>query len=550
MINNDKNISINLFLRKVLFSILLIEFLNIQYIFSNSFVTIPFSYINKQSGNSFPDTTTPKDYFESLLNYSVYTSIKINDKNINFHITLDRHATYISEKSYKEIEKDSSQPNNEKEEKLYSLDYIGINRAKFKNSNFSFLFNNTKNIVFNNYSFFVTTKMSNVSDYIIEKKGYANESDEIGFNIVKGNKYDTIYVEPYNPYYDNDYLNNENKFMYKSNVNMLSESFALRNDGYNIEEKTNLVNQLKMRELISSYFFSIKIDENEEKGNITIGGFPHEIDKKHYNEKYYIYDTISVGYGYFRWHYQFEDIIYDGEKLPWVKDTDISLNFGFILSPYNYQEFLDKKFFNNVTYSDYCREEKVGEYYFVKYCQEKVIKYFKPIYFCLSKTYLDDNQTNYIEFTYKDLFVKAPGDNDLYYFQMIFIDNSYKWIFGRPLFKKYQTVFNQDKKLIGFYTETGEYKYEENENSNKNPEENKKNPNNIDENKSSFNWVLLVILICLLCSFIVIAILLYKVLTFNKRKKKANELEDNFDYTPSQDNEETKNKNQDPLLIN
>ena len=199
MINNDKIIHlkntlyfpINLFMKKVLFSLLIIEIINIQFIFSNSFATIPFSYINKKTGNSKPSATTPKDYFESLFTYPVYATIKINNKNINFHITLDRYSTYISEKTFNEIEN-----NKNDEEKLYSLDYIGINRAKFKNNNFQFLFNNTKNINFNNYSFFVTTKIDNISDCLINKHGYATENEEIGFKIVKGNKYDIVNIEP------------------------------------------------------------------------------------------------------------------------------------------------------------------------------------------------------------------------------------------------------------------------------------------------------------------------------------------------------------------
>ena len=293
-----------------------------------------------------------------------------------------------------------------------------------------------------------------------------------------------------------------------------------------------------MRDLISSYDFSIKIDENEEKGEIIIGGSPHEYDKKHYNEKYFIYDTVSVNYYYYQWHYDFKDIIYDGEKLGWGKNIEISLNFGFILSTYNYKEYLEKKFFNNITYSEYCKGEKIGEY-FVKYCQEKVIKYFKPMQFCLSNTYMDINQTNYIEFTYKDLFVKAPGDNDLYYFQIIFVDNSYKWIFGRPLFKKYRTIFNQDKKIIGFYTETGDYKSEDNKNNSGEKNEN---------NTISLSWILVFILIFLLIFFIIIGILFYNKYK-GSRKKKANELDDdNFDYTSTP--EVTKDKNQNSSLIN
>ena len=162
-----------------------------------------------------------------------------------------------------------------------------------------------------------------------------------------------------------------------------------------------------------------------------------------------------------------------------------------------------------------------------------MIKYFNKLRFYLSNTYIESNQTNYIEFNYSDLFVKAPGNNDLYYFQIIFVDNSYKWIFGRPLFKKYRTVFDQDAKIIGFYTEEGEYKDDI--------------KNNDEKNNSSIVLILICILFILFCCIILLGILFYKYKNKN-RKKKANELEDNYDYSPSI--EESGRLHENPLLIN
>ena len=67
---------------------------------------------------------------------------------------------------------------------------------------------------------------------------------------------------------------------------------------------------------------------------------------------------------------------------------------------------------------------------------------------------------------------------------MIFADNSYRWILGRPLFKKYTTVFDQDKKIFGFYTETNEYNTDNNN-------------NNRDNNKNYIlkDWLYLIIIL-------------------------------------------------------
>ena len=78
------------------------------------------------------------------------------------------------------------------------MEYIGINRAKFKNSKLTLLVNESKNIIYNNFSFFIVTQMCNSSDFNIKRNAYATESEEIGFNILKGNKYSAVYVDyPY-----------------------------------------------------------------------------------------------------------------------------------------------------------------------------------------------------------------------------------------------------------------------------------------------------------------------------------------------------------------
>ena len=65
----------------------------------------------------------------------------------------------------------------------------------------------------------------------------------------------------------------------------------LKNGGYKVEENTNLIKQLKNKDLIKSYSFLIKYNnKNEEKGEIKIGGLPHEYDPKHFSEVLYLYD--------------------------------------------------------------------------------------------------------------------------------------------------------------------------------------------------------------------------------------------------------------------
>ncbi len=525
---------------KILSSLIIIICLN-SCVLSSSLVILPFHYINSKTNTSSPITTTPRDYFESFLKHSLYTTIKINNKPLNFHLTLDRHTTYISEKTLQEIDPKSAEI--KEDEDLYSLEYIGILRAKYTKSSFSFFTNNTQNITTNNYSFFMMRKRTDDSDYIINLKYLATEDTEIGLNVYKGNKREKVDVEeddPFDPYYDEEDDSDKEDEEYpfgpydseededneeKKRKIKLGEKYVNKNNGYLIEQNTNLITQLKKNNYISSYAFMITYDnKNEEKGKITIGGLPHEYDPRHYSQKYFIYNKAFFGNGYGNWGFTFQDIIYNGIKYVSLKGAEISLDFGFILAMNNFRELLNEQFFQKEGIVNYCNEEQIDSYY-VKYCEENVIKDFKTISFVLSDKFSDYNQSNILEFDYKDLFVKAPGDNNLYYFQIVFKDGFDNWKLGRPLFKKYPTIFDQDKKIFGFYKEKGEYNIEEND---------------TNGGGLSLAWIMVIILaICL----IVLGFAFVKVLPYIKRNKRANELDDEYDYVTGISMKKEDNKN-------
>ena len=96
-----------------------------------------------------------------------------------------------------------------------------------------------------------------------------------------------------------------------------------------------------------------------------------------------------------------------------------------------------------------------------------------------------------------------------------------KWILGKPFFKKYLLLFNMDSKMVGFY------KKEISENF----ETNKKNVNSF--NTSIFINILLFIII------IILSFSLYHCYV-NKRRIRANELEDKFNYIAKNDEKENK----------
>ena len=70
-----------------------------------------------------------------------------------------------------------------KKKHFLSLEYIVIPRTYFGQSSINFLQNNTKNISFNNFSFFIAIKINDESEYTKKLNYLAEEKEEIGINI-------------------------------------------------------------------------------------------------------------------------------------------------------------------------------------------------------------------------------------------------------------------------------------------------------------------------------------------------------------------------------
>ena len=509
-------------------------FFNFQILFIHSYITLPFEYINKNTHNSNPEINSISSYYESYLENSIYTTIKVHNKNIKFYLSFDRYVTYISETTLNQLDiKPTLLYDTEKQIQLYSLEYIGIPRTSFGFSPFELLQNNSKTISVDNLSYFISKRILDASPALRKAKGFTENNEEIGLNIYKGNKFSEVNVEsddPFEDYYPDD--DDPNYSPYDSDYNIditdrnkqKGERYINKNNGYEVEENTNLINQLKKNKLISSYAFSIKYDKQKEKGEIIIGSLPHEYDPRHYSEQFFIFSSILFRKDTPAWRIIFNEIKYAEEKFISSNLAEININFGFISAGINHKQIFDLNFFLKEEIAPYCTEEKINLYY-IKACEEKVIKEFKPVSFYFPRPY-NNNKGDKIEFNYEDLFIKCPGNNKLYCFQIVFGREYSTWILGKPLFKKYDMVFDQEKKIVGFYKETGEYQYEEKKNGKK---------------SNSVPWIIVVIL--LLCLF-GLGFAFYKKLPFIKRKKIANELDDEFVYELSVKKNGGENKDQ------
>ena len=207
---------------------------------------------------------------------------------------------------------------------------------------------------------------------------------------------------------------------------------------------------------------------------------------------------------------------------------------GVIFGPAEYEKKIKKIFFDELINEKKCFVEFVVDkrdntQYNVYYCNkastEKIIEnYFPTIYFEMKqfqKTF---------ELNYTDLFKEK---NDKIYFLVYFKTNSYfsnYFEIGSIFLKKYFFTFNQETKMIGYYNEDlpGGKK--------------NKNRNNNDNILFFSNYKYLVISIgVLIIIFGAVGFFFGKMVYDRVRKKRINEVEDNYDYIP-EENEGNNNK--------
>ncbi len=306
-------------------------------------------------------------------------------------------------------------------------------------------------------------------------------------------------------------------YLKKDNLKIKNINFYLSNDfNYNIlgfDTFSNpfhlfsLLFQLKNKNLINSFTYSFDFYSNE-KGEILIGDFPHNFDKK-YDKNYLIkiksqdcYLNIDNNFAVF--NLKIQKIIFGN-----FSDSDFNFFLDFnlfgIVAPFIFSKYVYNNYFEYYINKSICKKNYLNnENYYSFICNKSIeIKNFSNFSFFIN------NEKFYFE--NKELFKLI---NNSYFFLIYFQKNvGLDWIFGQILIKKYKMVFNKEENFIGIY---------------------KKIVNNkkiiINKNK-----VLIIILILIIIILLLIIIYFVKKNT-NKRKIYANELEDNFQYVSKYNN--------------
>jgi hypothetical protein len=256
----------------------------------------------------------------------------------------------------------------------------------------------------------------------------------------------------------------------------------------------NLINQLKKKNIIFSRIFYFKFSKNNfNEGELIIGKYPHEFEKKIYDKNNYITSNLIVK----KPLEQFYEINIDQIKIGNLSISEnqifsFSLENYFIQIPYIYKQYFENEFVNNTK----CK---------------KIENDINRIFYICDKDY-DISKLNNIQFyshslnytfiiNADELFLKGK---DKLIFAIVFMAQL-EWSFGYMFLRKYTFVFEQDKKLIGFYK--------------------------LDDFKSSNSFFLWVVIIIFGSTIIVLISYIHHLLK-KKRKLRANELIENYEYLP------------------
>ena len=309
-----------------------------------------------------------------------------------------------------------------------------------------------------------------------------------------------------------------------------------------LKNLTQFIFFLKKNEIISDYSWTFKFHTRNE-GRLIIGDLPHNYEQ---NTKFYHEDkiintnTFSPDDKRLPWSFDFKEIYFynsNNETInvgKWIKMI-LMPNIGFIIGEDKYKNLILENYFQELIDKNICILERTN---LTKYTENEITFGTTGIYelFHCNKSLINEKKIfpklNFYEggldytftFSFNNLFELI---DERYYFLIIFPEDLkhpyYKvWYLGLPFYYSNQYVFNYDSNTISIY--------DQNKTINSTKKKNKK------EDKKNFSGglrITLEVIIGLL--LVVIAYFIGKKIN-EQRKKRANELNDNYEYTSGEEN--------------
>ena len=286
----------------------------------------------------------------------------------------------------------------------------------------------------------------------------------------------------------------------------------------NFGNSMSFVHELKTHNFVNNYIWTLKLN-NLNEGYVIIGAAPHEYDKNYEKSELKFINSFSEN-SKPNWCLFFK---YD----PVSNNYTLSQNIKVLISPKIYGVVA------NYYYLQAIEENFFKKYYEKNICERIIISFERRNYFkvvCYKEYFTKNDIESFlplnlynIAFNYtfvlegKELFKEKDDKYELEIISEIGSSNT-EWKLGRTFLKKYQIIFDDDNGLIGFYCQ-----------------------NIIETNgkNTTLNIFLkIAILFVIGCVFLFFSFLIYKKINvLVKRKKMANELEDDFMYVSKIKNE-------------
>ena len=394
-------------------------------------------------------------------------------------------------------------------------------------------FNKTKSIsfnqttVYNKYNPFIPLLYSNDTIRFLQHNTTINKIIEISID-----KYTFLYKTENNKNINKDI---KNKACAEFGLKIMCPSNAYYCKSFlDVLKENNIIKQKR--------FFFNYYNENKNGGDaeIIIGDSPNQYNKDKYNnfELYKSRAEISDVDQLPDWVIKFQNYFYTSNgtkinlyltKIKQYMEANFIFDLENIIGIMEYFYEIKINYFNK--YPDECQINEIKRQYRVITCNKDFnVENFPTLYF-------ENIEANYtLELTYKDLF-EIRGDKK--YFLITFdTSNVVPWRFGKTFLQKYFFNFDAENKIIEYY------KLYPNDN---NKKEEIEDPN---KNKNLY-WILFAALsVFIITCIVILYFVIYKWKCLNNRKKRANELDDEFDYAQKYNEKIINNDKDDKLMIN
>ena len=295
-------------------------------------------------------------------------------------------------------------------------------------------------------------------------------------------------------------------------------------------KEASIIYQLKKENITNNYIYTIVFNNNDFNGKIIIGKNIYE----NYPSDNFMKDYCLVNHQYaYLWGWNYLQSYFNSEELK-IENIYLKPELGVIVVNNKIKDILKQKFFEEKIKEGKCHED-FSKYTFF-YCDKNVIIDIGNFTFI--------NKKKQIQFYLDSDDLSLEYNNNIYFLMVFDIKiSSMDAHFGYPFFKKFDVIFDQDSRNVGFYN----FKInneKENNNINNNIDNNNFDNNNIENNrrkneeinnqkKKYNNKINLIKLLSVISIILFIILSLYFIFYLYRRiKRKENEkIYEEYNYT-------------------